>query len=64
MSRAPNLIIFDVDIVGLFKPKGPKGEIYFIIITDRNFKIVWLYNLKYKSNVYNILINFIKIIEI
>jgi transposase InsO family protein len=63
MSRTPNLTIFDIDITGLFKPKGPKGETYFITITDRGSRVVWLYNLKYKSDTYNVLVNFIKMIE-
>ena len=40
MSRAPNLIVFDVDIVGPFKLLGPKGEAYFLTITDRGSRCV------------------------
>jgi hypothetical protein len=53
-----------MDIVGLFNPKNPKKETYFIIIIDKNSKTIWLYNLKYKNNVYDVLVNFIKMIEI
>jgi hypothetical protein len=40
LSRAPNLIIFDIDIAGLFKPLGPKGEAYFLTITDRGSRYI------------------------
>jgi hypothetical protein len=64
MSYVPNLTIFNIDITGFFKFKSPKRKVYFIIITDRDSRVVWLYYLKYKNDIYNILINFIKMIKI
>ncbi len=58
-----NLIYFDIDIAGPFKIKGLKGERYFITITDRGTRAIWVYALKNKSDAYNILILFYKIIE-
>jgi hypothetical protein len=40
ISRAPNLIIFDIDITGFFKPLGLKGEVYFLTITDRGSRYI------------------------
>jgi hypothetical protein len=40
MSRVPNLIIFDINIAGLFKPLGPKREVYFLIITNRGNRCI------------------------
>jgi hypothetical protein len=61
--RALNLVIFDIDITGPFKLLGLKEEIYFIIITDRGSRSIWVYSLKYKRNAYNRLVSFFKIIE-
>ena len=40
ISRALNLTVFDVDIARPFRPLGPKGEAYFLTITDRGSKCV------------------------
>jgi hypothetical protein len=63
MSRAPNLIIFDIDITGPFKPLGPKGEAYFLTITDRGSRYMWIYTIKHKRDAYNVLVGFFKMIE-
>jgi transposase InsO family protein len=64
MSRALNLVIFDINIAGPFKLLGPKGKVYFITITDRGSRSVWVYSLKHKADAYNRLVTFFKIIEI
>jgi hypothetical protein len=63
MSRAPNLTVFDINIAGLFKPLGPKGEAYFLIITDRGSRYIWIYAMKHKGDAYDILVSFFKMIE-
>jgi hypothetical protein len=63
MSRAPNLVIFDIDIASPFKRLGPKREAYFITITDRGNRSIWVYSLKYKGDAYNRLVSFFKIIK-
>jgi hypothetical protein len=56
--------VFDIDIAGPFKPLGPKGEAYFLTITDRGNRYVWIYIIKYKGDTYDVLVSFFKIIEI
>ena len=53
---SPNTILtyFDVDIVGPFKIKGLKDEKYFTTITGRKTRAIWVYPMKYKSDIYNI----------
>jgi hypothetical protein len=63
MLRAPNLIVFDIDIAGPFKPFGPKGEAYFLTITDRGNRYIWIYTMKHKGDAYDILVSFFKMIE-
>ena len=58
-----NLIYFDIDIAGPFSIKGLKGERYFITITDRGTRAIWVYAIKFKSDALDILISFYKIIE-
>jgi hypothetical protein len=67
ISRKPNnpVNIFkfiDYDILGPFKIKGLKGENYIFIITYRASKCVWIYTIKFKSNIYNIIINYYNIV--
>jgi hypothetical protein len=67
ISRKPNnpVNIFkfiDYDILGPFKIKGLKGENYIFIITYRVSKYVWIYVIKFKSDIYNIIINYYNII--
>jgi hypothetical protein len=64
MSIVPNLTVFDLDICGPIKPLGLKGERYFMTLTDKGSRSVWVYNIKYKSNIYIVLINFFKLINI
>ena len=63
MSRAPNLTVFNVNITGPFRPLGPKGEAYFLTITNRGNKYIWIYAIKYKGDAYNILTSFFKMIN-
>jgi len=58
-----NLIYFDTNIAGPFSIKGLKGERYFITITDRGTRTIWVYAIKLKSDAYDILISFYNIIE-
>jgi Reverse transcriptase (RNA-dependent DNA polymerase)/gag-polypeptide of LTR copia-type/Integrase core domain len=58
-----NLIYFDVDIAGPFKAHGLKGERYFLTITDRGTRAIWVYPIKYKSDALDTLIAFYKVIE-
>jgi hypothetical protein len=58
-----NLIYFDIDIAGPFSIKGLKGERYFITITDRGTRAIWVYAIKFKSDALDILISFYNIIK-
>ena len=58
-----NILEFiDCDILGLFKIKGLKEENYIFIIIYRASKYIWIYIIKFKSNIYNIIINYYNII--
>ena len=63
MLDAPPLIIFDIDIAGPFKVKGLKGERYFLTITCRGSRAIWLYALKLKADAYDVLIDFCNMIN-
>jgi hypothetical protein len=63
ISRKPhnpvNILEFiDCDILGPFKIKGFKEENYIFTITYRASKCVWLYAIKFKSDVYEIIVNY------
>jgi hypothetical protein len=58
-----NLIYFDIDIAGPFKIEGIKGERYFLTITDRGSRSIWVYPIKFKSDALDILISFYTLIE-
>ena len=47
-KKAISLFIIDIDIVGSFKIKGLKGESYFISLTDKDSRVLWIYAIKYK----------------
>jgi hypothetical protein len=69
ISRKPNnpvniLEFIDCDILGPFKIKGLKGENYIFIITCRASKYIWIYAIKFKSDIYNIIINYYNIVLI
>ncbi|CZT10415.1 uncharacterized protein RCO7_10536 [Rhynchosporium graminicola] len=49
MSDTPPLTVFNIDIAGPFKIKGLKGERYFLTITYRGSRAIWVYALKYKA---------------
>ncbi|CAL3964922.1 unnamed protein product [Diplocarpon coronariae] len=63
MANSSPLIIFDIDIAGPFKTKGLKGERYFLTITYRGSRAIWVYAIKLKAEAYNILINFCNMIN-
>jgi hypothetical protein len=58
-----NLIYIDIDIAGPFRTKGLKGESYFLTITDRGTRTIWVYPIKFKAEALDILISFYKLIE-
>jgi hypothetical protein len=67
ISRKPNnpvniLEFIDCNILGPFKIKGIKGENYIFSITCRASKYIWLYAIKHKSDVYDIIINYYNMI--
>ena len=67
ISRKPqnpvNILEFiDCDILGPFKIKGLKGEKYIFTITCRASKCIWIYAIKYKSDIYDIIINYYNMI--
>ena len=57
------LTIIDIDIAGPFKVLGLKGERYFIMITCRASRVIWIYSIKYKSDALDILIRFYALVE-
>lgn len=62
-TSTSNLIYLDIDIAGPFRTSGLKGERYFLAITDRGTRTIWVYPIKFKSDALDILISFYKIIE-
>ena len=67
ISRKPNnpiniLEFIDCDILGPFKIKGLKGENYIFTITCRASKCIWVYAIKHKSDVYDIIIDYYNMI--
>ena len=54
--------IIDIDIAGPFNTIGIKGERYFITITDRASRAIWVYPLKFKSEVLEVLVSFYNLI--
>ncbi|TVY49106.1 Retrovirus-related Pol polyprotein from transposon TNT 1-94 [Lachnellula cervina] len=63
MSTAPILSVYDIDIVGPIRPLGPKGEKYFMTITDRGSRGAWVFPIKYKGDAYSILVKFFNMIK-
>ncbi|TVY50241.1 Retrovirus-related Pol polyprotein from transposon TNT 1-94, partial [Lachnellula cervina] len=63
MSTALILSVYDIDIVGPIRPLGPKGEKYFITITDRGSRGAWVFPIKYKGDAYSVLVKFFNIIK-
>ena len=60
-----NILKFiDCDILGLFKIKGLKKENYIFIIIYCASKYIQIYIIKFKSDIYNIIINYYNIILI
>jgi hypothetical protein len=67
ISRKPNnpvniLEFIDCDILGPFKIKGLNNENYIFTITCRVSKCIWIYAIKFKSDIYNIIINYYNMI--
>ena len=60
-SGAP-LTLFDCDIAGPLQTIGLKGERYFLTITCRATRAIWLHLLKAKSDAYNKLVNHVLMI--
>jgi hypothetical protein len=58
------LTIINIDIAGPFKITGLKEERYFITITYKASKAIWIYPIKYKSKAFNVLIRFYTLIEV
>ena len=50
--------IIDIDVAGPFNTIRIKGERYFITITDRASMAIWVYPLKFKSEVLEVLVRF------
>ncbi|TVY12516.1 Retrovirus-related Pol polyprotein from transposon TNT 1-94, partial [Lachnellula arida] len=63
MSTAPVLSIYDIDIAGPIRQLGPKGEKYFMTITDRGSRVAWVYPIKYKGDAYSVLVKFFNMIK-
>jgi hypothetical protein len=63
MYNISNILEFiDCDILGSFKIKGLKGESYIFIITCQANKCIWIYTIKFKFDIYNIIINYYNMI--
>jgi hypothetical protein len=63
INIAEFLILFDID---LYKPItfiDFKKKRYFIIFIYRGIRAIWVYILKYKSKIFDIIINFYNIIK-
>jgi hypothetical protein len=58
------LTIINIDIAGPFKITGLKGERYFMTITCKASKAIWIYLIKYKSEAFDILIRFYILMEV
>jgi hypothetical protein len=63
MGTADPLTLFDVDLCGPITPVGFKGERYFITFTCRGSRAAWVYALKYKSEAFDAIINFVNMIK-
>ena len=57
------LTIIDTDIAGPFRIKGLKGERFFMTITCRASRAIWIYPIKQKSDAFDVLIKFYTLIE-
>ena len=63
LPTTSDLTHFNIDIAGPFRIKGLKGERYFITITDRGTRAIWVYALKFKADTLDIIISFYNIID-
>ena len=54
--------IIDIDVAGPFNTISIKGERYFMTITDRASRAIWVYPLKFKSEVLEVLVSFYNLI--
>ena len=57
------LSILDIDIAGPFRQLGLQGERFFISITCRASRAIWIYPIKFKSEAIDILAKFYTLIE-
>ncbi|TVY46325.1 hypothetical protein LCER1_G008261 [Lachnellula cervina] len=55
MSTALVLSVYNIDIAGPIRQLGPKGEKYFMTITDRGSRGAWVFLIKYKGDAYSVL---------
>ncbi|CZT12866.1 uncharacterized protein RCO7_11731 [Rhynchosporium graminicola] len=62
ISDTPPLTVFNIDIAGPFRIKGLKGERYFLTITYRGSRAIWVYALKHKADAYDTLIEWYNMI--
>jgi hypothetical protein len=63
INTAEFLILFDIDLYRLIIFIGFKEERYFIIFICRSTRAIWVYILKYKLEVFDVIINFYNIIK-
>ena len=67
INRKPNnpvniLEFIDCDILSPFKIKGLNNENYIFTITCRASKYIWIYAIKFKSDIYDIIVNYYNMI--
>ena len=60
LASASKLAILDIDLAGPFRTIGLKGERYFATITDRATRAIWVYPIKFKSDILDILVTLVK----
>jgi hypothetical protein len=63
INTAELLILFNIDLYRPITSIGLKGRRYFIIFIYRDTRAIWVYILKYKSEVFDIIINFYNMIK-
>ena len=62
-SNKDILTYFDLDICGPFNINGFKKEHYFITLTCCKTRAIWVYAIKFKSQAFDILIDFYNLIK-
>jgi hypothetical protein len=64
INTAEFLTLFNIDLYKPITPIDLKEERYFITFICRGMRVVWVYILKYKSKIFDVIINFYNIIKI